>query len=214
MTRHHPDVNLLLEHVSGTLPLAQSACIAVHNSFCGICRKTTSQLESLGAEMVTCLDDAPISAKTRELVLESLDKDSLPSVGHAAPGNPPFVKRLIQGDFDDLEWRKVTGALSVSHFKTGDESYECALYQITAGGRIPEHDHNGPEMTVVLRGGFSDKQGVYHPGDFIYRDRHQVHSPTALESEDCLCFAVTEAPLRFTGWRYRWMNPFLRFNAG
>jgi putative transcriptional regulator len=55
---------------------------------------------------------------------------------------------------------------------------------------------------------------VYHKGDFIFREKDQIHAPTALESEDCICLAVSDAPLRFTDWKYRWMNPFLRFSAG
>lgn len=213
MAKHHPDINLLLEYVSGNLPLTQAACIAVHLSFCGVCRKTVSQLELLGAEILAGLDGAPVGPDSRELVFERLD-EVLPHQSSSDDlKTQPFVQRLREGNFDNLDWRRVTSALSVSHLKSGDKSHECALYQIAAGGRIPEHDHNGSEMTVVLSGGFSDKHGVYHPGDFIYRDRHQIHSPTALESEDCVCLAVTEAPLRFTGWRYRWMNPFLRFNA-
>lgn len=35
-----------------------------------------------------------------------------------------------------------------------------------------------------------------------------VHA--ALQSEDCICLAVLDAPLRFTDWKFRWMNPFLK----
>jgi putative transcriptional regulator len=35
-----------------------------------------------------------------------------------------------------------------------------------------------------------------------------------VQSEDCICLAVLDAPLKFTGWQYRWMNPFLRLQPG
>jgi putative transcriptional regulator len=41
-----------------------------------------------------------------------------------------------------------------------------------------------------------------------------VHAPTAVQSEDCICLAVLDAPLKFTGWKYRWMNPFLQLRTG
>ena len=69
-------------------------------------------------------------------------------------------------------------------------------------------------MTLVLQGGFSDERGSYHPGDFIYHSQHEAHSPKAFDDEDCICLAVLDAPLRFTAWKYRWMNPFLRLQAG
>ena len=40
-----------------------------------------------------------------------------------------------------------------------------------------------------------------------------VYAPRALPDGDCLCLAVLDAPLRFTGWKFRWINPFLRLHA-
>ena len=42
-------------------------------------------------------------------------------------------------------------------------------------------------------------------------DPHVDHQPQALGDEDCLCLAVTDAPLRLTGRFSRFLNPFLRF---
>ena len=216
MIKHHPDVNLLVDYVSGNLSPAKAACIAAHNSYCGICRKTTFQLETLGAELFNGLESQEVPNSTFDSVLVRLEK-SPASQGEQVESKdesfPLVLRKLMSKEFADLEWRKVTSALSVSQLHTGDLKHECALYQIAAGGKIPEHDHKGAEMTVVISGGFSDRQGVYHKGDFIFREKDQIHAPTALESEDCICLAVSDAPLRFTDWRYRWMNPFLRFSA-
>jgi len=43
-----------------------------------------------------------------------------------------------------------------------------ALHRIKAGGKAPEHDHKGTEITVVLTGSFSDEDDIYQPGDFIF----------------------------------------------
>ena len=120
----------------------------------------------------------------------------------------------MAGDFTELVWKKITESLRISYLKTGDPNYEFALYHIKAGGKIPDHDHRGSEMTLVLQGGSSDANGSYHEGDFIYRTEDDAHAPTALQSEDCICLAVLDAPLKFTGWKYRWMNPFLQLRAG
>lgn len=217
MIKHHPDVNLLVDYVSGNVSIAKSVCIAAHNGYCGICRKSTFQLEALGAELFTALDSDTVSNSTFEAVLDKLEEKPQIQSKALNPKEDSFplvLNKLMRDGFKDLKWRKITSALSVSQLYTGDLNHECALFQIVAGGKIPEHDHKGTEMTVVISGGFSDRRGVYHQGDFICWERHQIHAPTALESEDCICLAVSEAPLRFTGWRYRWMNPFLRFSAG
>ena len=124
-----------------------------------------------------------------------------------------MLQRLVSGDFSDLTWKKVGSALRISYLQTGDADHEFALYHIKAGGKIPEHTHRGSEMTLVLEGGFSDANGSYHEGDFIFRRPGDVHSPTALQSEDCICLSVLDAPLKFTTWKFRWMNPFLKLRA-
>ena len=68
-------------------------------------------------------------------------------------------------------------------------------------------------MTLILEGGFSDSEGSYHEGDFILRRPGDVHAPTALQSEDCICLVVLDAPLKFTTWKFRWMNPFLKLRT-
>ena len=146
---------------------------------------------------------------------------------HRILGLPPFdlvapecreharerAQRLMRGDFSDLSWKNIGSTLRISYLKSGDPQHEFALYHIRAGGRIPEHTHRGSEMTLILEGGFSDANGSYHKGDFLLRQPGDVHAPTALQSEDCICLAVLDAPLKFTDWKFRWMNPFLKLRT-
>ena len=78
---------------------------------------------------------------------------------------------------------------------------------------MPSHTHRGTELTLVLDGSFSDEEGVYLEGDFIARDAGQEHTPTASRSADCVCIGVLDAPIRFTRWNYRPLNPFLKLHA-
>ena len=94
---------------------------------------------------------------------------------------------------------------------TGDRRCETTLYHIRAGGSLPLHGHRGSEITVVLRGAFSDNAGVYHNGDFIVRGSDDFHAPTATLDDDCLCIAVLDQPVRFSGLM-RIVNPLIRIN--
>jgi len=214
----HPELSLLTEYAAGTLPLAQAACVAAHMNYCRQCRHAVSRLEELGAAMFDAREGEPVGEALLEAVLARLD--DAPPLRYARPGQaavsktPAILQRLMSGQFTDLAWKKITRSLSISYLKTGDPNYEFALYHIKAGGRIPEHTHRGSEMTLILEGGFSDAQGSYHQGDFIFREACDVHAPTALQSEDCICLAVLDAPLKFTDWKYRVMNPFLQLHAG
>jgi putative transcriptional regulator len=218
MATFHPELELLTEHAAGNLPLAQAACVSVHMNYCQQCQRAVGKLQDLGAVLFERLQGEPVGDAQLNAVLARLDEEA-PLSYAAAPAwaagkTPAILQRLMSGDFTDLVWKKITRSLSISYLKTGDTDYEFALYHIKAGGRIPEHSHRGSEMTLVLEGGFSDADGSYHQGDFILRRPTDVHAPTALQSEDCICLAVVDAPLRFTGWKYRWLNPFLQLRGG
>lgn len=219
MATFHPQLELLSEHAAGSLSVAQSACVAAHLNYCAECRHSVVQLQNIGAALFESADPVPVGDVMLNRVLARLDEEA--PLHHSSPvdqagsnATPALLQRLMQGDFSDLPWRKVTDALRITRLQTGDPNYEFALYHIKAGGVIPDHGHRGSEMTLILEGGFSDDRGTYHPGDFTYRRQEDEHAPQALADQDCICLAVLDAPLRFTGWKYRWMNPFLRLHAG
>ena len=64
---------------------------------------------------------------------------------------------------------------------------------------VPQHTHEGSELTLVLEGAFRDKTGRYARGDLALADGSIEHRPVAEPGEDCMCLTVTDAPLRLTG---------------
>ena len=216
MTKFHPDLDLITEFSAGSLPLAQSACISLHISHCRRCQSLAGQLAELGANLFDALAPVPVGDTLLNNVLGKLDEDmplAYANKRSSASDTPAMLQRLMRGDFSDLSWKKIGSTLRISYLQTGDPDHEFALYHIRAGGRIPAHTHRGSEMTLILEGGFSDANGSYHKGDFLFRRPGDVHAPTALQSEDCICLAVLDAPLKFTDWKFRWMNPFLKLRT-
>lgn len=217
MAKLHPNLDLITEYAAGSLPLAQAACVSVHVHACGHCQRLAGQLTDIGAALFEALEPVAVGDTQLNAVLARLDEESpleYASVATDKHATPAIIQRLMKGDFSDLTWKNIGSTLRISHLSTGDPDHEFALYHIKAGGRIPEHTHRGSEMTLVLEGGFSDCEGSYHAGDFIFRQPGDVHAPTALQSEDCICLAVIDAPLKFTDWKFRWMNPFLKLRTG
>mgnify|MGYP001813636795 CR=1 FL=1 len=219
MVKHHPDTRLLNEHASGTLPLAQSACVSLHLNYCKQCRRDYQRLQQMGAALFEDLAPQQVDDSVLRTVMARVGEEQPPLTYTPPPKSethdfPSLVQRLMKVDYDDLEWKRINSDLRIHRLRTGDVDNEFALYHIKAGGKIPRHTHHGSEMTLVLEGGFSDADGTYHQGDFLLREPGDVHAPTAVQSEDCICLAVLDAPLKFTGWKYRWMNPFLQLNTG
>jgi len=121
---------------------------------------------------------------------------------------PPYVRGLLPAS---LNWNNLSSSLKVAPISVGETRYELALHKISAGGKVPEHDHNGQEITVVLKGSFSDEDGVYQTGDFLTKNPGDSHRPMAAQNDDCICLSVSEGPIKLKGLK-RVFNPFLSFS--
>jgi putative transcriptional regulator len=216
MINYHPDTRLLNEFSSGTLPLAQSVCVSLHLKYCEQCQRNHGRLQQLGATLFAELPPQQVDDSILQSVMSRLDEEPPLSYDKSDENNgdyPALMHRLMSGKYDALEWKRVGSAVRISHLHTGDPDHEFALYHIKAGMSVPRHTHRGTELTLVLDGSFSDEEGVYQEGDFLIRDAEHVHTPTAARTGDCICVGVLDAPIRFTKWNYRPLNPFLKLHT-
>ncbi len=61
----------------------------------------------------------------------------------------------------------------------------------------------------MLEGSFTDETGRYARGDVSVADPEVTHQPVAGRECDCICLAVTDAPLKMTGPLGRILNYFV-----
>jgi putative transcriptional regulator len=216
MICRHPDPDLLVEYAAGTLPLAPSISITTHLAFCERCKNTSYSLREIGGNLFGEAEEQAVSAGLLGHVLESigtqetLHKEKPPVANDSiAESLPPYIKSLLPEG--DLRWRKLSRFVRVAPISVGEDQFELALHRIDNGGQAPHHDHLGREITVVLKGSFSDEDGMYQPGDFIVRVPGESHQPSAARNEECICLSVLEAPIRLTGIK-RILNPFITFS--
>ena len=90
----------------------------------------------------------------------------------------------------------------------GDGSVRASAPDLPRGS-MPQHTHDGVESTIVLKGAFSDETGRYARGDVAIATADHDHAPVADASEECICFAVIDGPLRLTGPIGRVLNLFV-----
>ena len=215
-----PDETLLVEYASGALSTAPSIAVTTHLKYCDKCATAVRALGFIGGSLLECLEEEKVSDGLLGKVFDCIDSQedepvsakirrSSPTLDSVASGLPEYVRNLLPDE--ELNWRNLTSSLEVAPIRIGEESYELSLYRIHAGGKAPEHDHRGKEITVVLRGSFSDEDGVYHPGDFLVREEGDTHRPYAARNEECVCLSVLEAPIKLTGIK-RVLNPFISFS--
>lgn len=232
MIRMHPSPDLLVEYASGSLSRAPCISVTTHLQYCATCCHSVESLKEIGGDMLDAGESVPVSddllgkilnciesIADEDLLAEGSHKDLLAEGSSTVPKQkvgdgiaadlPDYVRDLLP--MRELNWRKLSSSLRVAPISVGEDKYELALHRINAGGKAPSHDHNGQEITVVLKGSFSDEDGVYQPGDFIVRHPGDEHRPFAARNEECICLSVLEAPIRLTGIK-RVFNPFLSFS--
>lgn len=104
---------------------------------------------------------------------------------------------LLKGASKGLNWHWRTKRFAEIPLPTNDDSFDGKLIYFKKGMKVPQHTHRDKEYTLVLSGAFSDDKGTYSRGDYISKSRVDEHAPIA--ESDCICFAVTTEPLKFTG---------------
>lgn len=216
MSQWHPQTEQLVEFAAGTCHTGISVAISVHLHYCPECRKRLSELESASAVLFEHQKPIAVSDNLFASVLSEIQQGKVTeSVKPAAPAKatsryPKALSSLIPGTLEELEWRSPMKNLKVTHLMTDESGLIVGLHHMKAGGRVPNHQHRGDEISVVLEGGFSDELGTYGPGDFIFRTEEDVHSPQADAHEDCLMLSVVSAPVKLTGALGWLINPFLK----
>ena len=221
MIKHHPSTALLTDYTVGSLSVAPAVSVTTHLKYCQQCRDTVGSLKQLGGALLCEAEPAQVSNDLLSQTLDRLDADeSEMALAEGASeihefeltdelkGIPEYLNQFLPRN--GLNWRKLSSSVTVAPISVGETRYELALHKICAGGQTPVHDHNGVEYTVVLKGSFSDEDGMYNEGDFLIREPGDVHRPFATQHEDCICLSVLEAPIRLKGLG-RVLNPFMRF---
>ena len=213
---HHPNYEFLLDYSSGAMGESWSLAIATHLALCPDCRRTIRDLEAIGASLLEGLSSTPLSVKSSNAILSRLSMDTVSSENTpyivesgVAPVLPEPLRRYAGGDIKDLQWQRLGLGAYQCHIPTDDEGISARLLRIPAGKLVPAHTHGGLELTLVLCGAFSDATGCYARGDLQEADETLEHQPHATVGEDCICLAVTDAPLRFSNLVARLVQPFI-----
>ncbi len=210
----HPQDELLAAHSAGSLTLSQALCVSVHLKHCPECTRKLQRLNLVGSELMQQLTPAPACDSLKEKLFERLDSLSEDDIRVSAPDRaspvPRCLQQFVRDGYDKLSWQRVSLDIQRVELCRDSNGARVELLKIRPGGSSNTHTHLGDEYTVVLEGSFSDETGLYGEGDFVVRDRHDRHTPVATRDRECICLAVTEGPIQFTGLFSRLLNPFLR----
>lgn len=226
MVKYHPDTRFLTDYVAGSLPASQALCVAAHLHYCPACRIKVGELTELGTALflgqeVPAREPPAVEADSFEQTMARIESGAGKAAGTQRVKQdkdaalPRAIQKLTRGDIEALSWHRIGKAFRYATIGLGDKHRETSLLHIRAGGKLPKHHHRGDEITVVLKGSFSDQEDRYHVGDYIVRTSGETHTPVASQDEDCLCLATLDAPIVMNNWIYRLLMPFFnRHTAG
>ncbi len=214
---HHPSPDLLLSYSAGSTSKSQAVCIAAHLEFCTKCRSSHQRNNAIGGKLIDSISDSTVNVDLKQRIFSLLDEEPK-AMSQAEPildekdlaGIPKVLHSLVPSGFQKLRWQIISATARSCNLLKDDNGANIGLLKLKPGGRIAHHGHLGDEYTVVLSGSFSDENGVYKAGDFLLRDASEHHSPVATKDAECMCLTVQEAPLQFTGWFFKFLNPWLR----
>ncbi|MCR9275182.1 MULTISPECIES: ChrR family anti-sigma-E factor [Mameliella] len=209
--RHHLTDDLIMGYSAGTLPEAVNLIIATHVSLCDDCRAAVEAHDALGGAVLDATEAETLDESCLDATLAMIRAMDAPTPRDIAMPRdaiaPAPLLDYIGGSLEAVKWRPVGMGVKQAILKTSPEATARLLY-IPAGTAMPDHGHRGLELTLVLQGAFQDDEGYFARGDIEIADAELHHTPVADISQDCICLAVTDAPLRLKGLA-RLAQPFL-----
>lgn len=209
---HHISDELLLDYAAGHLAEGWSLAVATHLAMCPPCRARLDLAEAAGGALVDTLEPVEGPADSWEQLKTRLAGEKAPAKPEirrsTTSGDLPEPLRSYVGNLADIKWRSI-GNAKQALIRVGDGETQVRLLKIPAGKPVPEHSHAGRELTLVLTGSFHDEVDTFGPGDLEEADGDLTHQPIAGTEEDCICLAVTDAPLKFRSRLVRLVQPLL-----
>lgn len=208
MKSHTPPNEMLVEYASGAATPGIALLVAAHLTHAPESRRKVAELEALGGALLA--DEAPAVMREGALkaalgALEAGAEEPRPARGIDGGPLPRPVIDAVGIPFEEIPWRfRLPG---IAEYEIAEiEGERISLLRARPGARIPQHTHEGTEMTLVLAGTLQDQGEVYGPGELAINAESDDHKPTIIGDETCYCLVVMDGRMRFTGTFSRVLN--------
>lgn len=208
MVVHLPPNEMLADYASGAASPGVALLVSAHLTHSPESRRKVEEFEALGGALLA--DETPVAVAPNALDaalarLDQAEEASGPRTRHEAGPLPRPVIEAVGRDFDDIAWSfRLPGVAEHEFARYGDE--KVSLLRAKPGSRIPQHTHEGVEMTLVLAGALKDGEAVYQAGDLAINTPEDDHKPTIIGDGTCYCLVVMDGRMRFTGRFSRALN--------
>jgi putative transcriptional regulator len=183
---------LMLDYAAGALSPAFQLVVEAHFDLRPDALHLAADVETAGGVLLERITPVPVAATplptglSEEPQLEGAD---------ALAGVRARIGLAASGE-DGLAWRPRFFGFMEHRLPIAGAS----LIKIPAGRAMPRHTHEGDELTLVLRGSFSDERGIYERGEIVFADRAVEHTPRVRTDEECVCLIAETGAIRLRTW--------------
>ncbi|WAC49503.1 ChrR family anti-sigma-E factor [Asticcacaulis sp. SL142] len=213
---HHPTTELLLDYHSGRMPRGQALTVRAHAETCAECRAQLRLFDVIGAALLEDTDGVEMSADALDLALARIERpEESVAQAIAKPAKPkPYLEGialptgLTAQDFKPRYW--AAPGVWIASLDNETDGAHTYLMGVKGGMNMPDHDHKGLELTVVLTGRFSDVGGDYLPGDLVAQAPGDIHAPAIAGGQECICLISALAPIAPKTLLGKLLKPFAR----
>ncbi|MGB1173523.1 MAG: ChrR family anti-sigma-E factor [Marinobacterium sp.] len=210
---HHLDDATLMSRAAGALSEGMTLLVDSHLHWCKTCQTRAWEAECIGGDMLARIEPQEMSEGSLDSILGMLDgsEEIVAERSVKAQGSqevPEPLAQIVGSDLDAIDWKRLGPGVQHFDFNFPGEG-ACRLLRIQPGVSIPHHTHKGNELTMILRGSYSDDMGRFCQGDVADLDEEIKHQPIVDTGSECICLIATEAPLKFTGIMGRLAQPFI-----
>ncbi|WP_427980721.1 ChrR family anti-sigma-E factor [Agarivorans sp.] len=213
----HPPEQSLSHYAQGQLDPAMSLMLSAHLEFCAQCRQKVADIEQQLAAELSAIPEQAMEQELDSMLQMIMQQSPETSIAIEQPvrqqqiqlGEKQFtLPRALQTHAEHIgPWGRLPGKIQRARVDALSNSKLNFIY-MDQDSSLPEHTHQGQEITLVLAGSFHDEVGSYHPGDFVIQNKQHQHSPRTAAHQDCLCLTLLDAPLHFTSGLASLLNPF------
>ena len=212
--KHHPDPSTILAYAAGSVNESFALLVAAHAESCYDCQAAVDQAETLAGGLLSELPPAEMEPGFAADFWKKADRPAeteTPISPRVSPdGVPAALAPYLPNGLTGISWRMLVPGIQ-QYQLAGVESGagSIRLLRIAPGVVIPEHSHLGSELTLILKGSYSDQTGNFSAGDISDVDSSVRHRPVVDSGQPCICLIATDQRLLFSSALNRMLQPFL-----
>lgn len=193
---------LLAAYAAKTLAPPQVALVAAHLELKPENRAYVATLEAVHGVFLEELKPVPLAGRDRRLVnifasptIETEPATPAPLVGELGSALPRALRHLAGCDLADLPWRKCGSGIKDVLLR--EDGARARFVSVAPGGRLPvAGECEEAVAALVLAGAASRPTGYYERGDIVFAAPGAQDRPAVEGDVDCVCFVVTEIPVK------------------